>query len=66
MIKVPTVGFKRLVENCLISSSIVPPISSNDINEFKIGKSYFYTIKNKAKYQIKDKEKTYCIYDVLN
>ncbi len=70
MIKVPTNGFKQLVKNNLTPASIVPSISKSDIKEFKIGKSYFYTIKNKTKFQIKvktkDEEKTFCIYDILN
>jgi len=66
MIKVPTNGFKQLVENNLNSKSTVPSISSSDIKEFKIGKSYFYTIKNKKKFQIKHNKKTFCIYDILN
>jgi len=66
MIKVSTNGFKRLVENNLTATSIVPSISKKDIKEFKIGKSYFYTIKNKSKFQIKYNKKIYCIYDILN
>lgn len=66
MIKVPTNGFKRLVENNLTATSIVPPISKENIKEFQIGKSYFYTIKNKSKFQIKYNKKIYCIYDILN
>ena len=66
MIKVSTNGFKRLVENNLTSTSIVPSISKENIKEFKIGKSYFYSIKNKLKFQIKYNKKNYCIYDILN
>jgi len=66
MLKIPTNGFKRLVENNLDSRFTVPSISSNDIKEFKIGKSYFYTIINKTKFQIIYNQKNYSIYDILN
>jgi len=62
MRKVSTNGLKQLVRNNLNSKFIVPSISRSDVKEFKIGKSYFYTIKNKSKFQIKYNN----IYDTLN
>jgi len=64
--KVSTNGFRNLVKNFIDLTSEVPSIQPEDIKEFKIGKSYFYTIKNKQKFFIKYDKKNYCIYDILN
>jgi len=58
--------FRTLVKNIIDSKYEVPYIQCSDIKEFKIGKSYFYSIKNKQKFSIKYNKKTFCIYDILN
>ena len=53
MKKITLQMFKTLIVNNCNSTYQVPSIKNTNIKEFKIGKSYFYTIKNKSKFQIK-------------
>ena len=46
MQRVNNTRFQRLVKYIVNHQNIVPNVSSTDINEFKLGKSYFYEVIN--------------------